>query len=161
MGLRQVFSFCKEEENKEFSVLSIFFFCWVFLSIFECFWVFFECFLSVLNPFWCGRGIIWTPFTKKITHSRDSDELFQLLAHFVSIILKKNYTTRQTKSIFLCNHAVSIYFVVALAIFDRYGWIYCHSIDLCLISWPTYHTYEKKKKKNFFSTYLCVNECVL
>ena len=41
-------------------------------------------------------------------------------------------------------------FDVALAIFDRYGWIYCHSIDLCLISWPTYHTYKKKRKKNFF-----------
>ena len=49
-------------------------------------------------------------------------------------------------------------FVVALAIFDRYGWIYCHSIDLCLISWPTYHTYKKKKKKKkkiFFDISLC------
>ena len=82
----------------------------MFLSVFE----YFE---SILM--WKRHNL--NTFYKNITNSRDSDELFQLLAHFVSIILKKNYTTRQTKSIFLCNHAVSFYFDVALAIFDRYG----------------------------------------
>ena len=52
---------------------------------FECFLSVFECFESILM--WKRHNL--NTFDKNITNSRDSDELFQLLAHFVSIILKK------------------------------------------------------------------------
>ena len=95
-------------------------------------------------------------FYKNITNSRDSDELFQLLAHFVSIILKKNYTTRQTKSIFLCNHAVSFYFWCSSCNFWSLR-LNILSFDRSLSDLLTNisHIRKKEKKKKFFDISLC------
>ena len=87
------------------------------MSVFECFLSVFEYFESILM--WKRRNL--NTFYKNITNSRDSDELFQLLAHFVSIMLKKIIQRGRQNLSFYATMQLAFIFDVALAIFDRYG----------------------------------------